>query len=1081
MDQNSNGRFDMGDLLNYTLVIRNLGSVAATNVSLQDTPDSNTQIVPGSLVTSQGRITKGNQIGDANLQVIIGTVAPGSTVVVSFQIILIPALSPNVRFVRNQGVVLAAEQPALLTDDPDTGEAEDPTRTNLYSAPDLRLLKSGRMVLDRNNDGSLGAGDEIEYELQIRNLGTAAAQGVRLVDALDNKTTLLVDSVSVSGADGQSVVESRSIAVSVGTVPPGATVTVRYRAAVASVLPAGATEVRNQALITGANFPSMPSDDPTTGQVNDPTVLMVVARPKLSAQKQVRLVSDQGNNGLAGPGDLLVYKVTITNQGNTAARDIVFTDVPDSHTRLMSGSVQISQGTVVTGNHGGDSQIRVSLGALAAGSEATISYRVSINSNLPADLLAVENQGQVLSRELPALVTDNPETREIGDPTLMPVSLQPQLVGTKEDVLWDDADGSGNVSAGDALLYRVELTNRGTTDARDVIFQDTPDPNTRVQNGSVQSSQGAVGIGNSVGDTAIRIAVGNIPAGALVQISYVVRINVFLPPSVTSLSNQATLQGSNFAQSVTNDPDTPLRNDVTGTRLGKMTLVDAYKSAGLYDDLLANAGIDPGDVLLYRIEMLNLGSEPAAGVVFRDLLSPYTRLVSGSVRTSLGMVTVGNGANDTEVVVAVDTIPGNTMVTVSFLAQITTQLPDEIEIISNQGTVSSDGDEDIPTDDPDTPIWDDPTQSEIAPPLVLYLPLLQLQIPAATPTPTVMPTPTPTILPTPTATPTPVLSSFDLSCPPSGCAVDGLLHPKGIAVHEAQQMIYMISRDTDSLIRFDPATNRVVATAPTGDEPWDVVINEGTAEIYVSNFASGDVWVYDANTLAVKRQIPVGSNPAMMEILPGINTVAVIVRGNNTIVIIENGNLVQHLNVGGSGPYGIAADPINNHLIVANRDTGDAFVHYRAADGWRLDPGSRLADFGDTPRSQPFEVAYNGNNQHLYITFMKPNGQWFVDVFVKESTSSIRRLATIPVGSSGSDRDPNVGGSGLVINPETNNLFVADTADGTVTVIGPDNRVVATVAVGTDPFEVAVNRTTQTVYVTLRAINRLVKIGDTFR
>lgn len=252
------------------------------------------------------------------------------------------------------------------------------------------------------------------------------------------------------------------------------------------------------------------------------------------------------------------------------------------------------------------------------------------------------------------------------------------------------------------------------------------------------------------------------------------------------------------------------------------------------------------------------------------------------------------------------------------------------------------------------------------------------------------------------------------------------------------------------------------------------------AEIYVSNYGSGDVWVYDANSLAVKKKINVGQNPAMMEIFPGINTVAVVVRGYNATAIIENGNVTQHLE-GGTGPYGIAADPANNHLIVTNRDTGNAFVYYREGNGWKIVPGLELNEFGETPRTQPFEVAYNPNNRRLYITFMNPNGQWFVDIFEKESTNRIRRLATLPVGNSGSDRDPDVGGSGLVINPDTNNLFVADTAAGTVTVIGPNNTVLATVPVGTDPYEITVNRKTQTVYVTLRGINRLAKVTDSFR
>jgi DNA-binding beta-propeller fold protein YncE len=47
-------------------------------------------------------------------------------------------------------------------------------------------------------------------------------------------------------------------------------------------------------------------------------------------------------------------------------------------------------------------------------------------------------------------------------------------------------------------------------------------------------------------------------------------------------------------------------------------------------------------------------------------------------------------------------------------------------------------------------------------------------------------------------------------------------------------------------------------------------------------------------------------------------------------------------------------------------------------------------------------------------------------------------------------------------------------------VIGPNNTVIATIPVGTDPYEIAVNRKTQTIYVTLRAINKLAKFADGF-
>ena len=341
--------------------------------------------------------------------------------------------------------------------------------------------------------------------------------------------------------------------------------------------------------------------------------------------------------------------------------------------------------------------------------------------------------------------------------------------------------------------------------------------------------------------------------------------------------------------------------------------------------------------------------------------------------------------------------------------------------------------------------------------------------------PVLLDQPAPT--PTPTGTPS---GTGEPECPPAGCPVDTLAHPKGIAVHEAQQMLYVSSRDTDTLIKYNPATNKVVTTVATGDEPWDVVINEGTGEIFVSNFASSDVWVYDANTLAVKKKINVGQNPSIMEIFPDINTVAVIVRRLNSVAIIQGGNVVQYVSSGGIGPYGLASDQVNKQLIVTNRDTGNAWVIYKDGSSWRLNDGSEMKDYGNTERTQPFEVEYNPNNNRIYITYMMPSGKWFVDVIEKRTMTDLRTMATIPVGDSGSDRSGDVGGTGLVINPATNNLFVTDTAAGTVTVIGPANTVVATVNVGLDPYEIALYRKTQTLYITLRAGNKLAKFDDGF-
>ena len=101
---------------------------------------------------------------------------------------------------------------------------------------------------------------------------------------------------------------------------------------------------------------------------------------------------------------------------------------------------------------------------------------------------------------------------------------------------------------------------------------------------------------------------------------------------------------------------------------------------------------------------------------------------------------------------------------------------------------------------------------------------------------------------------------------------------------------------------------------------------------------------------------PAGT-PDDTAIFPDINTVAVVVRRLQSVAIIQNGNVVQYVPSGGTGPYGLASDQVNKQLIVTNRDTGNAWVIYKDGGAWRLDDRSEMKDFGNMERTQPFEVA----------------------------------------------------------------------------------------------------------------------------
>ncbi|MCB0187227.1 MAG: hypothetical protein KDE31_23330, partial [Caldilineaceae bacterium] len=170
--------------------------------------------------------------------------------------------------------------------------------------------------------------------------------------------------------------------------------------------------------------------------------------------------------------------------------------------------------------------------------------------------------------------------------------------------------------------------------------------------------------------------------------------------------------------------------------------------------------------------------------------------------------------------------------------------------------------------------------------------------------------------------------------PPEGCPLD-VDHLKGIAVHTARDLLYVTSRDNDQLAVVDVYSATVISKVATGDQPWGVVVNEATGRVYVSNYGSGDVWVYDVDTLAVVAKIPVGVNPALMEILPDQDTVFVVVRDGSRVAVIQGLTLVDDIASGGSGPYGIAADPVNLRIFVSHRDSRHLAEIRQINGAWR--------------------------------------------------------------------------------------------------------------------------------------------------
>ncbi len=116
-----------------------------------------------------------------------------------------------------------------------------------------------------------------------------------------------------------------------------------------------------------------------------------------------------------------------------------------------------------------------------------------------------------------------------------------------------------------------------------------------------------------------------------------------------SRRNQATFSSDNSSVSA--------RAPILRIRLPVLTL----------NKTVSPSNADAGDTVTYTVVMRNTGTSPAFDVVISDPLSnTFLNLVPGSVTTSSGIVTTGNGGSDTTVRVDVASVPNPGIVTVTF-------------------------------------------------------------------------------------------------------------------------------------------------------------------------------------------------------------------------------------------------------------------------------------------------------------------------------------------------------------------------------------------------------------------------------
>jgi len=281
-DTNGNGCADVGETIEYSFTVFNLGNVTLTNITVTDP-----------LVTVAG--------GPITLE-------PGATDGTSFTAIYtITQTDIDAGFVENQATATGTDPSGNSVSDlsDDNSEFEDdPTLTELCQNPAIALIKVG-VPNDENGNGCADLGETILYTFSVKNTGNVALTNVIVTDPL---VSVVGGPINLAAGEEDTMTFTAVYTITQSDVDTGF--------------------IENQATAEGIS----PNGDSVSDQSdnnsyleNDPTVTDLCQNPSISLEK-TGVFNDENGNGSADVGETISYAFTVTNTGNVTLYNIMITD-----------------------------------------------------------------------------------------------------------------------------------------------------------------------------------------------------------------------------------------------------------------------------------------------------------------------------------------------------------------------------------------------------------------------------------------------------------------------------------------------------------------------------------------------------------------------------------------------------------------------------------------------------------------------------------------------------------------------------------------------------------------------------------